>query len=147
MDKEGVDAQQIFIDLMNYDIVVEEYGGDVQTALISAKNNTGVDDLLEKILLQADVMDLRARTDIRLSGSVVESKVDKKCGVLTTVLVRQGMLRVGDILVAGSGWGKVKRILSDQGIQLKEVGPSTPVQVSVITIPFISPTCIVDSWI
>lgn len=114
---------------MSYDLLVEDFGGDVQCVQVSAKKGTGVEELLDKVLLQADIMNLRAVEDCAASGTVVEARVDKGLGVIVSCLVQEGTLRIGDIVLAGPSWGRVRRIISDQGQDLKEAGPSTPVQI------------------
>jgi len=114
---------------MSYDLLVEDFGGDVQCAQVSAKKGSGVQELLDKILLQADIMNLKTALDCKASGTVIEARVDKGLGVVVSCLVQQGTLRIGDIVLAGPSWGKVRRIISDQGLDLKEAGPSTPVQI------------------
>jgi len=119
---------------MSYDLLVEDFGGDVQCAQVSAKKGMGVEELLDKVLLQADVMNLKAADDCKATGTVIEARVDKGLGVVASCLVQEGTLRVGDIVLAGPSWGKVRRITSDQGIELKEAGPSTPVQIVGLTV-------------
>ena len=114
---------------MKYDVVVEDFGGDAQSAFISAKKELGIPGLLERVLLQAEIMNLAARPDALASGTVIEASIDKRQGVVATCLVQHGYLKTGDCVVAGASWGKVKKLLSDQGKDLKEAGPSTPVQV------------------
>lgn len=118
---------------MSYDILVEDFGGDVQCAQVSAKKGMGVDELLDKVLLQADVMNLKSAVDCKASGTVIEARVDKGLGVIATCLVQSGTLRIGDIVLAGPSWGRVRRIISDAGKDLKEAGPSTPVQLVGLT--------------
>mmetsp|Transcript_15492 Transcript_15492/g.14023 ORF Transcript_15492/g.14023 Transcript_15492/m.14023 type:complete len:940 (+) Transcript_15492:57-2876(+) len=129
IDKEGADPQGIITELMKYDVLVEEFGGDVQLSKLSAKQGIGIDDLLEKILLQAEIMNLKANHATKAAGTVIESRIDKRYGTVATVIVQEGILRVGDIILAGPGWGRVRKMLSDQGVELKEAGPSTPVQI------------------
>eukprot|EP01035_Chromulina_nebulosa_P018582 gene18582-24308_t len=129
IDKEGADPQGIITELMKYDVLVEEFGGDVQLSKLSAKKGVGIDDLLEKILLQAEIMNLKANYATKAAGTVIESRIDKRYGTVATVIVQEGVLKVGDILLAGPGWGRVRKMLSDQGVELKEAGPSTPVQI------------------
>lgn len=119
---------------MSYDILVEDFGGDVQCAQVSAKQGMGVGELLDKVLLQADVMNLKAPVDCKASGTVIEARVDKGLGVIATCLVQSGTLRVGDFVLAGPSWGRVRRITSDQGDDMKEAGPSTPVQIVGMTV-------------
>ena len=121
--------QKVITDLMSYDVLVEDFGGDVQLSKISAKQGTGIDDLLEKIQLQADIMNLQAPIACRAEGTVIEARVDRGLGVVVTALVEKGTLRLGDFVLAGPSWGKVRRIVNDQGKELKKAGPSTPVQI------------------
>jgi translation initiation factor IF-2 len=140
IDKEGVDAQKVLYDLMNYGLVPEEFGGDVQVAMISARTGEGIEDLLDKIAVQAEIMDLRAPTNCPAQGVVVESRVRKGVGPVATMLVQKGMLRVGDLVLAGGSYGKVKKLLiagssggpragTGSEIDVSECGPSTPVHV------------------
>jgi translation initiation factor IF-2 len=115
---------------MSYDVLVEAFGGEVQCAMVSAKQGTGIDDLLAKIQLQAELMNLRAPTTCRAEGTIIESRVDKGLGTVVTALIQKGTLKIGDFVLAGPSWGKVRRLISDQGKDVKEAGPSTPVQVT-----------------
>jgi translation initiation factor IF-2 len=116
-------------ELMSYDVLLEEFGGDCQCVEISAKQGTGIDELLEKISLQSEVLNLKAVVDAPAAGSVIEARVDKGLGVVVTALVQKGTLSVGDLVLAGPSWGRVRRLVAE-GIQVQSVGPSTPVQVS-----------------
>jgi translation initiation factor IF-2 len=118
---------------MSYDILVEEFGGDVQCVQVSAKQGLGITELLEKIQLQAEVMNLKAPVACRAEGTVLESRVDRGLGVVVTALVAKGNLKIGDFVLAGPSWGKVRRLISDQGKDIKEAGPSTPVQVTLLS--------------
>lgn len=129
IDKEGADPSRIITDLTSYDLVAESLGGDIQVAEVSAKNEVGVDNLLEKILLQAEVMNLRAPIDCPAEGSVIEASVSKGLGTVVTALVQKGTLKLGDYALAGPSWGRVRRILNDQGEEIAEAGPGTPVQI------------------
>ncbi len=129
IDKPDADPARVRAELLNYDLVPEEFGGDIMVVEVSAKAKLNLDKLEEVILLQAEMMDLKARFDTDASGVVIESKVDKNAGIITTLLVQRGTLKGGDIVVAGCGFGKVKRILDDHSNVLKEAIPSMPVEV------------------
>lgn len=129
MDKTGADAQKIRTSLLQYDVQVEEMGGDVQDVEVSATAKTGLDELIEKILLQAEVLELKANPDREAEGTVIEARLDKGKGPLATVLVRRGTLKTGDIFVVGSEWGKVRALVDDQGKQIKTAGPTVPVEI------------------
>jgi translation initiation factor IF-2 len=116
-------------ELLQHDIQVEEMGGEVLSVEISAKTKMGIDKLLEAILLQAEILDLRANPDRSAEGSVVEAKLEKGRGSVATVLVRRGTLRVGDIFVAGSEFGKVRALIDDHGKNVAEATPAMPVEV------------------
>ncbi len=129
MDKPGADAARIRTALLQQDVQVEEMGGDVMDVEISAIKKTGLDDLLEKILLLAEVSELKANPDRPAEGTVIEAKLDKGKGPLATVLVRRGTLKRGDIFVMGQEWGRVRAMVDDKGETVKEAGPSTAVEV------------------
>ncbi len=129
IDKEGADPNRIITDLTSYDLVAESLGGDIQVAEVSAKDEIGIDSLLEKILLQSEVMNLRAPIDCPAEGSVIEASVSKGLGTIVTALVQKGTLKLGDYALAGPSWGRVRRILDDQGNEIPEAGPGTPVQI------------------
>ncbi|QXQ06535.1 translation initiation factor IF-2 [Sphingosinicellaceae bacterium] len=129
MDKAGADAQRIRTALLQYDVQVEEMGGDVQDVEVSATMKTNLDLLIEKILLQAEVLELKANPDREAEGTVIEARLDKGRGPLATVLVNRGTLKTGDIFVVGSEWGKVRALLDDQGKQIKTAGPTVPVEI------------------
>ena len=116
-------------ELLQHDIQVEEMGGDVLSVEISAKTRMGLDKLLEAVLLQAEILDLKANPDRTAEGSVVEAKLEKGRGSVATVLVRRGTLRVGDIFVAGCEWGKVRALINDHGANVDHASPATPVEV------------------
>jgi translation initiation factor IF-2 len=129
MDKEGADAGRVRTDLLQHDLVVEEMSGDVLAIEVSAKENTNLDKLEEAILLQAELLDLKANPDRMAEGVVIESKMEPGRGSVSTVLVQRGTLRVGDIFVAGNEWGRARALIDANGDNLKEAGPSTPVEV------------------
>jgi translation initiation factor IF-2 len=129
MDKPGSDSTRVVNELLQHEIVVESLGGDTQLIEVSAKARTGLDDLLEAILLQAEVLDLKANPDRTADGVVIEAKLDKGRGAVSTVLVNRGTLKRGDIVVAGSQWGKVRALLNERNEQLTEAGPATPVEI------------------
>jgi translation initiation factor IF-2 len=129
IDKPGADSDRIRSELLQHDLVPEQFGGDIMVVDVSAKNKINIDKLEETILLQAEVMDLKANYNAKASGVVVESKVDKGKGIVATVLVQRGTLRTGDIIVAGSASGKVRLILDDKGGKLDSATPSMPVEV------------------
>ena len=129
MDKPGSNAQKVREALLQYDVQVEEMGGDVQDVEVSATAKTGLDDLIEKIQLQAELLELRANPDRAAEGTVIEAKLDKGRGPVATILVGRGTLRVGDIFVVGAESGKVRALVDDKGKQVKSAGPSVPVEV------------------
>ncbi|WP_343698354.1 translation initiation factor IF-2 [Caulobacter sp.] len=129
MDKPGSDATRVVNELLQHEIVVESLGGDTQIIEVSAKARTGLDDLLDAILLQAEVLDLKANPDRTADGVVIEAKLDKGRGAVSTVLVNRGTLKRGDIVVAGSQFGRVRALLNERNEQLTEAGPATPVEI------------------
>ncbi len=129
MDKPDADPQRVINDLLQHEIVVESLGGDTQLVEVSALKKTGLDNLIDNILLQAEVLDLKANPDRSGEGVVIESKLDKGRGPVATVLVKRGTLKRGDIVVAGSHWGRVRALLNERDEQLTEAGPSVPVEV------------------
>jgi translation initiation factor IF-2 len=129
VDKEGANPQKIRERLLEHEVVVEEMSGDVQDVLVSALKKTGLDELVEKIQLQAELLDLGANPDRMAEGTVIEAKLDKGRGPVATVLVSRGTLRVGDVFVVGAESGKVRAMVNDKGQQIKEAGPSMPVEV------------------
>jgi translation initiation factor IF-2 len=129
IDKPEADPQRVINELLQHEIVVESLGGDTQLVEVSAKTKAGLDDLIEAILLQAEVMDLKANPDRTAEGVVIESKLDKGRGAVATVLVKRGTLHRGDIIVAGSMWGRVRALINERDEQLAQAGPSEPVEV------------------
>ena len=129
IDKPEADPQNIRTRLLEHEVIVEEMSGDVQDVEVSATKGTGLDDLIEKINLQAELMELKARPDRDAEATVVEAQLDKGRGPVATVLITRGTLRRGDNFVVGTESGKVRAIVNDQGKQIKEAGPSMPVEV------------------
>ena len=126
IDKDTADAEKIKSELAEMNLLVEDWGGKIQSQDISAKNGVGIQELLEKILLEAEMLELKANPNRNAVGSVIEASLDKGKGYVTTVLVQKGTLRVGDYVLAGSYSGKVKALLNERGNQIKNAGPSTP---------------------
>ena len=129
MDKEGANVQRIKEALTEYELVPEEWGGNTICVPISAKNREGIDDLLEMVLLVADMHDLRANPDKQSKGTVIESRMEKNRGVITTLLVQRGTLNIGDTIVLGNNIGKIRAMTDDKGKKIKAAGPSTPVEI------------------
>ncbi|HET7925137.1 MAG TPA: translation initiation factor IF-2, partial [Rhodanobacteraceae bacterium] len=129
MDKPEANPDNVKQGLVQHEVVPEEWGGDVQFVPVSAKTGEGVDNLLDAILVQSEVMELKARADGRASGVVIESSLDKGRGPVATVLVQAGMLKKGDFLVCGVEYGRVRALFDETGQQVTEAGPSIPVQV------------------
>jgi translation initiation factor IF-2 len=129
MDKPTADPTRVRTDLLKYEIVVESMGGDVLDVEVSATKGTNLDKLLDSIQLQAEVLELKANPEQAGEGTVVEAKLDRGRGPVATALVQQGTLRIGDIVVAGAAWGRVRALIDDHGAQVREAGPSTPVEV------------------
>ncbi|VWX46819.1 translation initiation factor IF-2 [Novosphingobium sp. 9U] len=129
IDKPEANAQRVRERLLEHEVVVEEMSGDVQDVEVSAKTGLGLDELVEKILLQAELLELRANPNRDAEATVIEAKLDKGKGPLATVLVKRGTLKVGDIFVVGSESGRVRAMLDDKGRQVKEAPPALPVEV------------------
>jgi translation initiation factor IF-2 len=129
MDKNDADANRVRTELLQDEIQVEQLGGDVQSIEVSATKKTNLDKLEEAILLQAEVLELKANPDRLADGVVVEAKLDPGRGSVATVLVQKGTLKVGDILVAGSVWGRVRRLVDDRGNAVETAGPAFPVEI------------------
>ncbi|MBP7856731.1 MAG: translation initiation factor IF-2 [Prevotella sp.] len=126
IDKPGANPDKIREDLANMNLLVEEWGGKYQCQEISAKKGVGVDDLLEKVLLEADMLDLKANPNRRATGTIIESSLDKGRGYVSTVLVSNGTLRVGDNLIAGTCWGRIKAMFNERNVRMDEARPSEP---------------------
>jgi translation initiation factor IF-2 len=129
IDKPDAKPQKVREELLQHEIIVEDMGGDVQDVEVSATKKTNLDKLLDAIQLQAEILELKANPDRAAEGTVIEAKLDKGRGPLATVLIQRGTLRVGDVFVAGASSGKVRAMIDDQGRQVKEAGPSFPVEV------------------
>ncbi|OYV54725.1 MAG: translation initiation factor IF-2, partial [Acidocella sp. 21-58-7] len=125
----GADANRVRQELLQYEVVVEEMGGETQDVEVSALKQIGLDKLEEAILLQAEILDLRANPDRSAEGTVIESRLDKGRGPVATVLVQKGTLHPGDIVVAGAEWGRVRAMQDDKGKAVPTAGPSTPVEI------------------
>ncbi len=126
IDKDGANPEKIKEELANLNYLVEEWGGKYQSQDISAKKGIGVEELMEKVLLEADMLDLKANPDRKATGSIIESSLDKGRGYIATVLVDNGTLKVGDIVLAGTHYGKVKAMFNERNQRIKEAGPSSP---------------------
>ncbi len=129
IDKPNANPERVKRELANEGVVPEEWGGDVLFAEVSAKKGTGIPDLLEKILLQAEVLDLKALREVPAQGRIIESRLDKGRGPVGTVLVQRGVLRAGDYFVCGPQFGRVRGLLNDQGLKVEQVHPGLPVEV------------------
>jgi translation initiation factor IF-2 len=130
MDKVGANPQQVLRELLQYDCVTESMGGDIMSIEVSALKKQNLDKLEEAVLLQAEILDLKARVSGPASGAVIESKIDKNKGAVVTVLVQQGTLRVGDIVVAGHSLGRVRTMRDDKNKSIKNALPSMPVEIT-----------------
>ena len=126
IDKEDIDTERVKTELSNHEIISEEWGGDHLFASVSAQTGEGIDDLLDKILLQSEVMDLKAQSEGPARGIVIESSLDKGRGVMATLLVQSGSLNKGDVILAGDEFGKIRSMLNDKHKQITVAGPSTP---------------------
>jgi translation initiation factor IF-2 len=129
IDKENADPQRVLTQLAEYELVPEAWGGDTIVVEMSAQQNLGIDDLLEQLNVVAELEELTANPQGRAKGVVLEANLDIGRGPVATVLVDKGTLKVGDPIVAGAAWGKVRALINERGEQVKEAGPSTPVQV------------------
>ena len=129
IDKANADVQRVLAQLAEQQLVPESWGGDTITVEMSAQQNLGIDDLLEQLLVVADLEELEANPVGRAKGVVLEANLDVGRGPVATVLVDKGTLKVGDPIVAGAAWGRVRAMINDKGVQVKEAGPSSPVQV------------------
>jgi len=129
VDLDSANPQRVRERLLEHEVIVEEMGGDVQNVEVSALKKIGLDALIEKIQLQAELLELRANPDREAEGTVIEAKLDKGRGPVATILVNRGTLRVGDVFVVGAESGKVRAMIDDKGRQIKEAGPAMPVEV------------------
>jgi translation initiation factor IF-2 len=130
MDKEGVNPDKIKQQLSEHDVIVEEYGGQVQYSEVSAHTGMGIEDLLEKVLIEAELLELTANPNRRADGVVLEARLDKGKGIVANILVQGGTLKVGDAFVAGPCFGRVRAMEDDHAKRIKEAGPSVPVQLT-----------------
>lgn len=128
-DKPEANPDRVKQELLTHDLVPEEFGGDIACMHISAKAGTGLEELEEQILLQAEMLELKANPERRADGIVVESRLDKGRGPVATVVINNGTLRVGDVFVAGSVWGRVRALTDDKGRKIESAGPAFPVEV------------------
>ena len=126
IDKPGANPDKIREDLANMNLLVEEWGGKYQCQEISAKKGIGVEELMEKVLLEAEMLDLKANPNRKATGSIIESSLDKGRGYVSTVLVSNGTLKVGDVVIAGTAWGKVKAMFNERNQRIEKAGPAEP---------------------
>lgn len=129
VDKPAADPQKVRTELLQHEVFVESMGGETLDVEVSAKNGTNLDKLLEAILLQSEILDLKANPDRTAEGSVIEAQLDRGRGAVATVLVQKGTLKPGQIIVAGDQWGRVRALVDDHGEHVKEAGPATPVEI------------------
>jgi translation initiation factor IF-2 len=135
IDKPGCQPDRVKTELLSHEIVVESMGGDTQAIEVSATKKLNLDKLEEAILLQAEVLDLKANSNRPASGAIVEAKLDKGRGPVATVLVARGTIKVGDIVVAGAEWGRVRALVNERGEQVPSAGPSEPVEILGLSAP------------
>ena len=126
IDKPGANPDKIREDLANMNLLVEEWGGKYQCQEISAKKGIGISDLMEKVLLEAEMLDLKANPNRKATGSIIESSLDKGRGYVSTVLVSNGTLRVGDNIIAGTSWGRIKAMFNERNQRIQSAGPAEP---------------------
>ncbi len=129
IDKNGADANKVRTELLQYEVQVEQLGGEIQAIEVSATKKTNLDKLEEAILLQAEVLELKANPDRLADGVVIEAQLDPGRGSVATVLVQRGTLKVGDVLVAGAVWGRVRRLIDDHGVAIQSAAPAVPVEI------------------
>ena len=129
VDKPGANSEKIREELANMNLLVEEWGGKYQAQEISSKSGLGIDELLEKVLLEAELLDLKANPNRRGSGTVIEASLDKGRGYISTILVQNGTLTQGDIILVGAHYGRIRAMTNDHAERIKAAGPSTPVQI------------------
>lgn len=128
IDKAEANPDKIMAQLAEEDVIVEDFGGTYQCAKVSAKAGIGIDELLEKVLIESELLDLKANAERRAEGIVLEARLDKGKGVVANVLVQKGTLKVGEPIVAGASFGKVRAMSNDQGVRVEEAGPSYPIE-------------------
>lgn len=129
IDKVGADPMRVKQELLQHDIITEDFGGEVMAVEVSAKQKIGLDKLKEAILLQAEIMDLKAPIDVKPSGAVIEARMDQSKGVIASLLVQKGVLRVGDLVLAGTSYGRIKKMVDDKHKTQKEASPSMAVEI------------------
>ena len=129
IDKPGAEPERVKMELVNHEVVPEEFGGDTMFRAVSAKTGQGIDDLLEAVLLQAEILELKAPKNTPAKGLVIEGRLDKGRGSVATILVTSGTLKRGDMLLAGNTFGKVRAMLDESGRDIQEAGPSIPVEI------------------
>lgn len=129
IDVQGANPERVKTELVSHEVIPEEYGGDTMFVEVSAKTGQGIDSLLEAVLLQAEVLELQAAKNIPAKGLVIEGRLDKGRGPVSTVLVQAGTLKRGDMLLAGTAFGRVRAMLDENGREIKEAGPSIPVEI------------------
>ncbi len=129
IDKPDADPERVKLELVSHEVVPEDFGGDVMFRSVSAKTGKGIDELLEAVLLQAEVLELKAPKNSPAKGLVIEGRLDKGRGPISTILIQSGTLKRGDMLLAGSAFGRVRAMLDESGHEIKEAGPSIPVEV------------------
>lgn len=129
IDVQGANPERVKTELVTHEVIPEEYGGDTMFVEVSAKTGQGIDSLLEAVLLQAEVLELKAAKNIPAKGLVIEGRLDKGRGPVSTVLVQAGTLKRGDMLLAGTAFGRVRAMLDESGREIKEAGPSIPVEI------------------
>lgn len=133
MDKPTANPECVKEGLTKYGLIPEDWGGDVACIPVSALTGMGINDLLERVALEAEVMELKANPNRRAKGAVVEARLDKGQGPIATILVQNGTLRIGDVIIAGTAVGRVRTMRSDKGVLINEAGPSTPVEITGLT--------------
>jgi translation initiation factor IF-2 len=129
VDKDGANADKVREELAGLNMLVEDWGGKYQSQEISSKSGLGINDLLEKVLLEAEMLELTANPNKKAVGAVIEAELDKGRGYVTTLLIQAGTLKIGDMMLAGDNYGRVKAMFDHHGQKIKKAGPSTPVQV------------------
>lgn len=129
IDLPGADPMKVKTALLQHGIAVEELGGESLCAEVSAKKRINIDKLVEAILLQAEILDLKANPNRKAEGAVIEAKMEKGRGSVATVLVQKGTLHIGDIVIAGKEWGRVRAMFNEMGKKMNEAGPAAPVEV------------------